>query len=52
MNNAYENKALRSPLTNASNNGVPKQAGARYNRAGCACLNKCIIDIVISNPIK
>lgn len=32
----YENNALRSPLTKAKSNGVPKHAGTKYSRAGCA----------------
>lgn len=51
-NLAYENIALMSPLISASSNGVPRQAGTRYNRAGCACLNMCITNIVANSPMK
>lgn len=48
----YENIALMSPLTNASDNGVIRQAGTKYNRAGWACLKICITNIVVNNPTK
>lgn len=52
LKDTYENNALRSPLTNAKSKGVPTHAGTRYNKAGCAWLNKCMIIMVASNPMK
>lgn len=48
----YANNVLMSPRTRATNSGTPAQAGTKYNRAGCACLNRCIIKMVTSKPRK
>lgn len=52
VNDTYENNAFRSPLANAKSKGVPKQAGTKYSSAGCAWLNKCMMSIVASSPMK
>jgi len=46
----YLNKVLKSPHTKATNIGVIKHAGTKYNKAGCAALYTCMTNTVVSNP--
>jgi len=41
-----------SPLTNATRRALPKQAGTKYNKAGCADLKTCKMTTVKTSPRK
>lgn len=48
----YLNSSVISPLIRASVIGVPRHAGTKYSKAGCAALNVCITKTVTTRPTK